>query len=138
MSITNDYLIRSITQLAEATLGLMGFRESDVQLEEIEIDVEQHLGMPLSMFEAMTLPGLMSFVTMARGPEPRRTMLIGLGLAAKCEQASDRDEDARVEELRPKALALLGAAFELEPPLRTQAIEQVYDALYEDQQDALG
>ena len=55
MSIENDYLIRNIRELAEATLRLMGLRPGDEELEEIEIDVEQHLGMPISMFEKMSL-----------------------------------------------------------------------------------
>lgn len=132
MSIENDYLIRDIQELAKATLRLMGLRPGEERLEEIEIDVEQHMGMPISMFESMSLPALVTFVTMARGPEPRRTMLIGLALSARCEQASDDDDDARVAELRPKALALLRTAFELEPPLRSVEVGEVYDALYED------
>ncbi|MDP6380477.1 MAG: MFS transporter, partial [Phycisphaerae bacterium] len=47
------------------------------ELEELEIDIEQHLGISVSMFEEMSQPALLSFVTMARGPEPRRTMPTG-------------------------------------------------------------
>ena len=83
MSIENDYLIKNIQELAEATLKLMGLRPGDEALEEIEIDVEQNLGMPINMFEGMSEPALVSFVTMARGPEPRRTALLGLALAAR-------------------------------------------------------
>jgi len=133
MSIENDYLIRDIQELAVATLRLMGLRPGEELLEEIEIDVEQHLGVPISMFEGMTESGLISFVTMAQGPEPRRTMLLGIALAARCEQAADEDLDERTEMLRPKALALLRTAFELEPPLRSPEVGEVYDALYEDQ-----
>ena len=132
MSIENDYLIRNIHELALATLRMMGLRPGDEDLEEIEIDVEAHLGVPISMFEGMSLPVLVSFVTMARGPEPRRTMLLGLALAARCEKAAENDDDARVAELRPKAIALLQTAFELEPPLLTQEVGEVFDTMWEE------
>jgi len=135
MSIENDYLLRNIHEIAEATLRLMGLRPGDENLEEVEIDIEQHLGVPISMFEQMTQPALLSFVTMARGPEPRRTMLVGLALAARCEQAADNDDDDRVAALRPKAIELLQIAAELEPPLRTQEVGEVFDALWEDHFD---
>ena len=135
MSIETDYLIRNIHELAEATLRLMGLRPGDEELEELEIDIEQHLGVSVSMFEEMSQPALLSFVTMARGPEPRRTMLLGLALAARCEQAADNDDDDRVAALRPKAIALLQTAAELEPPLRTQEVGEVFDALWEEHID---
>lgn len=136
MAIANDYLIRSIHELAVATLRLMGLRPGDEDLEEVEIDVEAHLGVPISMFEQMTQPGLITFVTMTNGPEPRRTMLLGLALAARCEQAAERDDDARVAELRPKAVSLLQTAFELEPPLRTPEVGEVFDTLWEEHAEA--
>ena len=136
MAIENDYLIRNIQELAVATLRLMGLRPGTEELEEIEIDIEQHLGMPISMFERMSQPALISFVTMARGPEPRRTMLLGVALAARCEQAADEDDDDRVAELRPKAIALFQTAFELEPPLRSPEVGEVFDALWEDHVEA--
>lgn len=136
MSIANDYLIRNIQELAGATLSLMGLRPGDELLEEIEIDVEQHLGVPINMFEGMTTPALVSFVTMAEGPEPRKSALLGLALAARCEKAADDDNDERVAMLRPKALALLRTAFEREPPLRSPEVDEVYEALREDEADA--
>ena len=136
MAIENDYLIRNIQELAVATLRLMGLRPGTEELEEIEIDIEQHLGMPISMFERMSQPALISFVTMARGPEPRRTMLLGVAIAARCEQAADEDDDERADELRPKAIALFQTAFELEPPLRTPEVGEVFDALWEDHVEA--
>ena len=136
MSIQSDFLVRDIQQLAEATLRLMGLRPGDEALEGIETDVEQHLGVPISMFEQMTLPGLTSFVTMESGPGSRRTLLVGLAVAARCEQASDDDNHARVADLRPRALALIGAALDREPPLRSVAVAEVYGALLEDESDA--
>lgn len=135
MSIEADFLVRDIQQLAEATLCLMGLREGDEGLEEIEIEVEQHLGVPISMFESMTLPGLTSFVTMASGPGSRRTMLVGLAISARCEQASDDDDHDRVAALRPRALALLQAAIDLEPSLRSQEVGEIFDTLMEDHLD---
>ncbi|MBN94136.1 MAG: hypothetical protein CL928_08695 [Deltaproteobacteria bacterium] len=132
MSIESEYLIRSIHELAVATLRLMGLRPGDENLEEVEIDIEQHLGVPISMFEQMTQPALLTFVTMSGGPEPRRTMLVGLALAARCEQAADNDDEQRVASLRPKAIELLQTATELEPPLRTPEVGEVFDALWED------
>ena len=132
MSIENDYLIKNIQELAEATLKLMGLRPGDEALEEIEIDVEQNLGMPINMFEGMSEPALVSFVTMARGPEPRRTALLGLALAPRCEQAADDAADPRVEMLRPKSISLLQIAFRLEPALRFPEVDEVFGALCED------
>lgn len=136
MSIENDFLIRDIRELAEATLRLMGLRPGDEDLEDIEDDIEQQLGVPISMFESMTLSGLSSFVSMANGPGPRRTMLLGVALAARCEQAADDDDHARVADLRPRALVVLEAAFGLEPALRTAEVDEVYGALLEDAADA--
>ncbi len=132
MSIEADFLIRNIEELALAALRLMGLRPGEEKLEEIEIDVEQQLGVPITMFEGMTLPALTAFFGMESGPGSRRTMLLALALAARCEAAADDDDDARVAYLRPRALALLDAALTLEPSLRSEAVAEVHATLLED------
>ncbi len=137
MSLETDYLLRNINELASALLSLMGLREGEEDLTEIEIEAETHLGMPISMFEGMTQPGLMSFVTMKGGHDTRRMMLLGLVLAARSEMAAEKDETQRARDLRPKSIALLEKAFVHEPDLRTDDTETVLDTLIEDQADDL-
>ena len=135
MSVENDYLLRNIKELAAALMVQMGFREGEENLEDIEIDAESHLGMPIGMLETMTHGGLMSFVTMKGGHDPRRMMLLGLVLAARSEQASEADDEARAADVRPKAIALLRTAFSLEAILRTPDTETVLQTLVEDEEE---
>ena len=137
MSLENDWLLRNIHELAAALMTMMGLAEGDEEnLEEIEMESETHLGMPISAFERMPLEGLMSFTMMKGGPNPRRMMLLGLVLAARSEQAAERDQDRRAGGLRTKAIELLRTAFSFEPGLRTQDIQTVVETLLDDQEDA--
>ena len=137
MALENDWMLRNIHDLASALMTLMGLAEgNDDDLEEIEMESETHLGMPISAFEGMPLPGLMSFATMKGGPDSRRMMLLGLVLAARGEMAAESDEDERAAALRPKAITLLRTAFSFEEALRTSDTEAVLATLMEDQEDA--
>jgi hypothetical protein len=136
MALENDYLIRNINELATAIRVLMGLLPGEEDLNEIEVEAESHLGMPLNLLEGMTQPALLSFVTMQGGPEPRRTMLLGLVLAARAEMAAENDEHARVADLRPKAITLLQTAFDLEERLRTDEIVEVWETMLEEQAEA--
>ena len=137
MSLENDWLLRNIHELASALMTMMGLAEGDDEnLEEIEVEAETHLGMPIIAFEKMPLDGLMSFTMMKGGPNPRRMMLLGLVLAARSELAAERDQDRRAAMLRPKAITLLQTAFEADKAVRTEDIAQVLETLIEDQEDA--
>ncbi len=120
MSIENDWLLRNIHELAAALMEMMGLVEGDAEnLEEIEVEAETHLGMPITAFVRMPLDGLMSFTMMKGGPNPRRMMLLGLVLAARAEMAAEKDQDRLAAMLRPKAIAVLRTAFGAEAVLRT-------------------
>ncbi len=137
MSLENDWLLRNIYELASALMTMMGLAEGDEEnLEEIEVEAETHLGMPISAFEKMPIETLMSFTTMQGGPNPRRMMLLGLVLAARCELAAEKDQNRREGMLRPKAIKLLETAFDMDVAVRTDDITQVLETLIEDQEDA--
>lgn len=136
MTLESGFLVRNIRELAAALLNLMGLRDGDEALEDVAIEAERHLGMPIALLEQMSPAALLSFVTMKGGHSPRRMMLAGLVIAARTEQAAEADQDGRADDLRPKAIALLSKAFTLEPALESDDTLAVLHALLEDARDA--